>query len=211
MIKQRISFNELKAKRTVARSTERQQMENTQVDINELQAYRQIEFEPIAAKYFVLVALRTAVFFVMASAAMLLIGTFNAVPLIKISYICGGLLTLLSIYLFITKQTFKYRGIAVREHDVIFRTGFINITETLVPYKRVQHVKLKRGFIERSFGLSQLLVFTASGAAHNLSISGLEADKAEKIKTYIIDRFDIQGIAPVSGDNEDQNAEDAAI
>lgn len=185
-------------------------MENVQIDIKELQASRQIVYEPIAAKYFTLVALRTAIFFVIASITLLVAGAYNEVSMIKMICLCGGLLILLILYLVLVKQTFKYRGIAVREHDVIFRTGFINITETLVPYKRVQHVKLKRGFIERSFGLSQLLVFTASGTAHNLSISGLEADKAERIKTYMIDRFDMQDIAARTSDDKDQNTEDAA-
>lgn len=170
-------------------------MENVQIDISTLQASRNINFEAISPKYFIVVCIRTGIFLLFVLTAIVAFFLFDKLSMMQLLSISGTVFSILIIYLLITKQTFKYRGIAVREHDVIFRSSFINVVETLVPYKRVQHVKLKRGLIEKAFGLSELIVFTAAGGAQNLSIAGLEMENAEQIKSYIIDRFDGQSIS----------------
>ncbi len=152
---------------------------------------REISFEPISPRYFTVIAIRWLIFLLAVLGGWTLIACLNEIPLALGLSIGGGLLLAAGIWLAVMRLSFKYRGIAVREYDVVFRTGFINITETLVPYNRVQHVRLTRGVLEKMFGLSALYIYTAAGGNHNLSIAGLKAADAEKIKSYIMDKIKI--------------------
>lgn len=176
-------------------------MENVQVALSTMLQAREVSFEPISPRYFTIIAIRWLIFLLAVLGGWTLIAGLNDIPLAAGLLIGGGLLVAAGIWLAVMKLSFKYRGIAVREYDVVFRTGFINITETLVPYNRVQHVKLIRGVFEKMFGLSALYIYTAAGGNHNLSIAGLKAADAEKIKSYIMDKVRIgEEVAGPAGD-----------
>lgn len=82
----------------------------------------------------------------------------------------------------------KIRGVAARTHDIVFKKGLFWRKTKLVPFRRVQHIEIHRNPIERKLGLSSLKIFTAGGSGVDLNISGLENDRAEKIKQYILEK-----------------------
>lgn len=166
-------------------------MENVQVELATMLQARDVSFEPISPRYFTVIIIRWTLFLLVILGGWAAIAYFNDMPLSVSAGIGGGFLAAACIWLVVMRLGFKYRGIAVREYDVIFRSGFINITEILVPYNRVQHVKLTRGIWEKMLGLSALYIYTAAGGNHNLSIAGLKAVDAEKIKSYIMDKIKI--------------------
>ncbi|AHE53847.1 PH domain-containing protein [Sphingomonas sanxanigenens] len=56
---------------------------------------------------------------------------------------------------------------------------------TVVPFKRVQHIDVAQGPIERGFGVAQLVLHTA-GTAHSLVVlPGLARDAAEAMRDRI--------------------------
>jgi len=83
----------------------------------------------------------------------------------------GALGSLFVIYHFFADPIIQY---AVREHDVHFQTGLFFRKFISQPILRVQHIELKRGPIERKFGLATLQVFSAGGISHTFEIPGLE-------------------------------------
>ena len=82
----------------------------------------------------------------------------------------------------------KVRGVALREKDISVRKGLFWQQSTLLPFNRVQHIEIHRNPIERKLGLSSLRIFTAGGSGVDLQISGLENERAEKMKQFILEK-----------------------
>jgi uncharacterized protein len=81
---------------------------------------------------------------------------------------------------------FPIKAYAIRERDILYRTGLLFRSITIVPFDRVQHCEIHRGLLSRLMGLSQVNVYTAGGSGSDISIPGLTAEEAERISAYII-------------------------
>lgn len=82
-------------------------------------------------------------------------------------------------------QNFRRMGYAIRDKDLLFKKGWLWTSNTIIPFKRIQHSEVYQNPIERMFGLSRLKVYTAGGASSDLSIPGLTPSKAERLKNFI--------------------------
>lgn len=51
----------------------------------------------------------------------------------------------------------------IRPLEVDLQRGLVRVTRTLVPMARVQHVDTRRGPLQRRFGLSTVVFYTAAG------------------------------------------------
>ena len=80
------------------------------------------------------------------------------------------------------------RGYAVRDKDIVFKSGVFWRSITAVPFNRVQHVETSNTPLDRKFGLANLQIFTAGGSGGDLSVSGLGADTAEQLRIYILEK-----------------------
>ena len=89
-------------------------------------------------------------------------------------------------------------GHQVRDHDVSLRRGLVVRTVETVPFRRVQHVSLTRGPLERALGLATIGVHSAGP---DLSIPGLDPDDAGALRRLIVTRA---GLAD-EGVDVDQN------
>lgn len=79
----------------------------------------------------------------------------------------------------------RYIAYQVRSHDMSFRRGVISRRVETLPFNRVQHASIKRGPLERLFGLATLHV---NSAGPNLAVPGLRAEDAERLKAMIVER-----------------------
>jgi membrane protein YdbS with pleckstrin-like domain len=52
----------------------------------------------------------------------------------------------------------------IRPREVDLQRGLISVTRTLVPMARVQHVDTRQGPLQRRYGLSTVVFYTAAGA-----------------------------------------------
>lgn len=75
---------------------------------------------------------------------------------------------------------------ALRERDIVYRSGVVWRTTTAVPFNRIQHVETESTPLDRRFGLASLQVFTAGSAAGDLKIQGLPADVAERLRVFVL-------------------------
>ena len=82
-----------------------------------------------------------------------------------------------------TRWRLDDRGFAVRR-------GNWWQSETHVPISRVQHLDVKRGPLERSARLSTLVVHTAGTRMAAVSLSGLDADDAERLRERLATQVD---------------------
>lgn len=86
------------------------------------------------------------------------------------------------------RAAFGHRGVLLREHDVSARRGLISRTVATAPFVRVQHVVVTRGALDRIFGLAQLKVFTAGAGFADLTVSGLDPQRADQLREAVLSR-----------------------
>jgi uncharacterized protein len=85
--------------------------------------------------------------------------------------------------------SFKRKAYAVREKDILFRTGWIIQKLHIVPFNRVQHCVVQSGPIGRRYGLATVIIYTAASNEQDISINGLKSEDAEVLKTFILEQI----------------------
>ncbi len=81
---------------------------------------------------------------------------------------------------------YKRRRYRLNEMGLRIRRGLVWQTEISVPYSRIQHTDVSRGPIERWFGLSTLIVHTAGTENASISLDGLPAPRAYRIRDLLL-------------------------
>lgn len=69
---------------------------------------------------------------------------------------------------------------------LLARYGIFFIEEKAIPISRLQHVDLYRGFLERMFGLTTLIVFTAGTEGAHFRLPGLSLARARELRDLIL-------------------------
>jgi uncharacterized protein len=80
------------------------------------------------------------------------------------------------------------KGYAVRDKDIVYKSGVFWQTVTAIPFNRIQHVEKSSTPLDRRFHLATLQLFTAGGSGGDLKIHGLSAKTAEKLRTFILNK-----------------------
>ena len=70
----------------------------------------------------------------------------------------------------------------VGEEEIDLQRGLLTLTRTLIPMARVQHVDMRRGPLQRRFGLASVVLYTAAGSSH---IPGLAVDTAKAVRDRV--------------------------
>jgi hypothetical protein len=82
-------------------------------------------------------------------------------------------------------KLYAHKGYALRENDVLYKSGWLWKRKVAVPYNRIQHVEIRRGPMEELLRLRKLEIYTAGGSSSDLSIPGLDPEQAEKLRSFI--------------------------
>jgi membrane protein YdbS with pleckstrin-like domain len=77
---------------------------------------------------------------------------------------------------------------AVREHDVVVRSGVFWKRETVQPILRIQHVERAQGPLDKRFGLAKLKLFSAGTGHSTFEIPGLDAGTALRIQSFLLEQ-----------------------
>jgi hypothetical protein len=110
-----------------------------------------------------------------------------------------SLITFVAWFVYKSASVIRY---AVRQHDVIVRSGVFWKKETVQPIKRVQHVEQAQGPVDKRFGFFKIKLFSAGTGHFTFEIPGLDADAADGIKRLILDfRRTDDGQASRAGDD----------
>lgn len=162
---------------------------NETIDTTQLPRFEEVSLTPLHASYWKIIVANLVFFFLVvglgAGAAIYFIEELQPY-IITVSIVYAVLLILLfTIY----RVSFKNRGFAFRTHDVIYRSGAISITTTIIPYNRVQHAALHEGWLARYFGLASVEIFTAGGLNSDIKIPGIEKERAENIKQLLMGKI----------------------
>jgi len=159
---------------------------NEQVNLSAIPQAEYIEFQPLEKPYRTIQVIGSLIFTSIILIGLAIVFWQTDVPL-WISALAMGVWVLLGItqLVFIFKG-FKYKGFAIRERDLTYKRGWLYKKQVTVPFKRIQHVDIKQGVIERAYKLAKLNVYTAGGNASDLSVPGLRMEDAKQFKSYIL-------------------------
>lgn len=104
--------------------------------------------------------------------------------------LAGGIFVLLAaVQYFISQQSFVRKAYAVREQDVLYRTGWIIRSLHVCPFNRIQHCSVHSGPLERRYGLASISLFTAGSEGSDMTIPGLTEEKASKLRELIMKKI----------------------
>ena len=85
----------------------------------------------------------------------------------------------------IQQRAFRVMAYAVRERDILFRSGWIVHRIRTCPFNRIQHSSISTGPLERRYGLSTLILYTAGTDDSDVRIAGLQSEEAVTLKEWI--------------------------
>lgn len=68
---------------------------------------------------------------------------------------------------------------------MVYQQGWLKRTLTIVPFNRVQHIKVQQGWFSKLLHVKSVSVFTAGVSGGDISIHGLPEDIAEGINLLI--------------------------
>ena len=119
---------------------------NEVIDIDSLPKYEEITLKHPHPDYWKIICINLFIF-------LGLIGIGATILLIFINEIRAHIILITAIYLALAailfllyRASFKKRGYAIRSHDVIYKSGIIAESTTIVPLNRIQHIELKKAF-----------------------------------------------------------------
>ena len=168
-----------------------QEFTNETIDIANLPKYQDVELTAPNPKYWNVIVINLSII-------LLIIGGALATLLFLVDdekpnpfYLLSGYLVFSALLFLIHRLSFKKRGFALREKDIIYKHGLIAETTTIIPIHRIQHVALDEGITSRSYGLATLQIYTAGGASGHVHIAGIEVEKAKIIKEALVKRLDL--------------------
>jgi len=164
--------------------------ENPSIPITSLPDLSEHSLESLSPAYLKVSQISTILFFSILIAILSGIYYFAefSIPYLVQWAVPAAWLFLFLFSLWHTWRNFKVQGFLVREHDLTYRTGVFFRKTIVIPYNRVQHCEVRQGPIERQFNLRRLEVFTAGGESSDLSIPGLGGERAEQLKTFVIEK-----------------------
>ena len=73
----------------------------------------------------------------------------------------------------------------IQDDAIYLERGVLTHVRTLVPYVRIQHVDTSRGPVERTLGLSTLVVYTAGSRGADISVPGLTPEEASDLQQRV--------------------------
>ena len=97
--------------------------------------------------------------------------------------VCVGLLTLAVVVPPLSYARWRFGFL---DDLLLMRYGILFVEERAVPVRRMQHVDLSRGPIERLFGLATLVVYTAGNEGSAFRVPGLPVAKAKELRDRIV-------------------------
>lgn len=148
-------------------------------------------FNPLDKKYLKILFIRIfiiSLFIIGGLLAFFFISDEN-IPTLAVIIISSVLAVAIIYSVLITFFGFPRKGYLVRENDISFHKGIITYKLTTVPFNRIQHVEVNQGILAKLFKLSSVKLFTAGGNASDLSIPGLPAEVAHKLKLFLSEKI----------------------
>lgn len=165
---------------------------NDTVDIDLLPKAEEVSFTTLEKEYLKVLKLEWMIVSVILLTVIAILIYF--IPFFHSFFWIGliGTLYLLfsSLFYIFRTRSFRYMAYAVRERDIVYRTGWIIRKTHTCPFNRIQNSSISAGPLERRYHLSTLVLYTAGSYGSDLHIRGLNESVAHTIKDWISKKID---------------------
>lgn len=172
---------------------------NDQVNIENLPRVENVSLTPIEPSY--LKVLRWEWFILCVILGILVaILLYFVKPLQQVRWMgvmVGGWALITAAWYWLQEKSFATKAYAIREKDVIYRSGWIIQSTHTCPFNRIQHSTVTIGPLEKKFGLASLVLYTAGSNEADLRIRGLQETAAWTLKEWITQKIADE---PVTGE-----------
>ncbi len=101
----------------------------------------------------------------------------------------GALCIALMVNLWILPKAYSFKGFAIREHDITYRSGILFPSVITIPFCKIQQVSVTQTPVSRCFGLYTVKIVNGAQMQSETHIPGLTEERANEIKTLVIDKI----------------------
>lgn len=167
------------------------QFTNETIDLDQLPKYQEVKLNAPHVHYWRVMLINLFIWFLITGGGLAILLIFNEEIREYLGVICAVFIAFWLLLTILYRASFKKRGYALREKDIIYKSGIIAETTTIVPLNRIQHVALDEGLFSRMYGLATLELFTAGGQTGHMHIAGIEIERAKIMKEALVKRLDL--------------------
>lgn len=167
-----------------------QEFTNEVINLEQLPQYEATHLTAPHRSYRIIIAINISCLFVLSLIGLILLQQVNEEAASYRGIILSGFVIFFALLYILYFLSFKKRGYALREKDILYRNGLIAEKTTIIPLNRIQHVALKEGLFSRMFKLAALEIHTAGGASGHLHIAGIPVEQARTIKEALLKKID---------------------
>lgn len=160
---------------------------NENVSINDLPRAADADFRPIQRVYLQVLrwewAITVTIFLVILAVLLYFIPVLRQTPWVLLIGAVWLLLT--TTWFFLQEKGFQTKAYAVRDKDILYRSGWIIHHVHTCPYNRILHSTVTAGPLERKYGIATLVLYTAGPSDTDLHVRGLQEADAYALKEWI--------------------------
>ncbi len=164
---------------------------NQQVDVGTIPHAENVEWKKVEHHYLSVLRIQWMIFSLILFAIIAFF--IFLLPVLRqaswIILLSGAGVLLSGLYLFLIHKSFHTRAYALRDHDVLYRHGWLMQVSEVCPFNRIQHCSVNSGPIERKYGLASITIFTAASGEADLRIPGLKEETAFAIREFIMKKI----------------------
>lgn len=164
-------------------------MTNRQWNLDDIDRVEDLSYAPLEKSYLKAQAVMTALSWfglMLLPICLFFVDEFVGRRLIVI---CAeaAMFTAALVNLMLLPKAYSYKGYAVREHDITYRSGIIFPKTVTVPFCKVQQVSIRQNPVTKMFGLYAVTIVNGAQILAETVIPGLTREKAEEIKSLLIE------------------------
>ncbi len=162
-------------------------MENHQINLDDVTAVSELHFEPLDKKYKSAHIVGTAITYLIMMALGLFVLLTDCMPaFIAAECVIAATAT---VNLVLLTKAYAFKGYAMRDRDITYRSGIIFPKTTTIPYARVQQVSIRQNPVSRYFGLYAIEIVNGAQQLSSTTIPGLPEETAGRIKELIAEKL----------------------
>lgn len=162
-------------------------MTNHQINHEEVTAVDRLQFESLDRRYKSAHITGTILVYILLMALALLL------LLTEWPWTCFAAETAIAVVgiinLALLPKAYRFKGYALREHDISYRTGVMFPKTTTIPFRRIQQVSVIQNPVARLFGLYSVEIVNGAQLPSPLIIPGLSHERANQIKNLVTERL----------------------
>ncbi|SFG75629.1 hypothetical protein SAMN04489864_102124 [Pedobacter insulae] len=164
---------------------------NNAIEIDQLPKYQEVRLNSLHPNYWKVILINISISFLLCGVGLAAFIYFNERVRPYAPYLIGTFVLVLILVILLYRASFKKRGFSLREKDIIYKSGIIAETTSVIPFNRIQHVALNEGMFSRMYRLATLQIYTAGGSSGHMSIAGIPADQAKPMKEALLKKLSL--------------------